>query len=275
MRIFGVAAPYGLPGVEVEEGLGRPLVDPLFKDALGNVIAVTEIEWAQADALPFPVCISSTYLDAAGDLQTVPHVSVAFGNVVLADHGLTFPASQLGTVPRPQLDYPNDPSLDRCKTGEPSPVPVRFRPLIPDSPLTHAVPLSVAPLPGEGIPVTAAPLSLAQGSIALSDQNGFASLTLHATNPSLWPQYFGIVASVNASNAQNFDLKVVYNPPGGAAGIHAQVTVETFTGLSLNKADPNYAPARINAQSNLTLMFPSPTSRLRVLWLDCPPHRQC
>src|SRR5215471_7450132 len=95
--------------VAVHDGQGHPLVDPLFKDATGNPIAVTEIQWAAADALPFPLCISSTYLDSAGDQQTTNNVSVAFANVVLADHGLSFTGTPLGAVPPPRLFYPRNP----------------------------------------------------------------------------------------------------------------------------------------------------------------------
>ncbi len=53
-----------------------PTTDPLFPD--GD--ALVEIEWAPQDALPFPLCLST---------DTVAVVSVARGNVVLADHGRT------------------------------------------------------------------------------------------------------------------------------------------------------------------------------------------
>jgi len=234
-----------LTHVAVVDGKGQPLVDPLF------AIEVTEIQWSEADALPFPVCISSSYLDSAGDQQTVTDVSVVFGNVVLADHGLSFANIPLGTVPAPRLYYPRDPAADRCQVADRTPLPVRFRPAIPDRPLTQAAALASAPLPGVGIPVTPTPVPLGPGLVVLRDQNGFASLTLRATDPALWPQNFGVVASVNAGNPQNFDIAIVYNPPSGAAGIFAQVRVETLTDLSLNKADANYAPAQINARSKL------------------------
>jgi hypothetical protein len=54
--------------------------DPLF----GNHIL--EIEWLAEDALPFPLVISTTIHD-----QEITDVSVAWGNVVLVDHGLTVP----------------------------------------------------------------------------------------------------------------------------------------------------------------------------------------
>ena len=81
----GAADPSGYGEREWE-----PLVDPLFLDRVAIPSAVTEIQWSQEDALPFPVCISSHYLDSNGDPQPVTDVSVVYGNVVLADQGLSF-----------------------------------------------------------------------------------------------------------------------------------------------------------------------------------------
>jgi hypothetical protein len=76
-------------------------------------------------------------------------------------------------------------------------------------------------------------------------------LTLLTTNPAGWPQYFGAVVIPNSVHPANLDLAVVYNPPDGAAGIHAQVVLEKFTDLSLNSADPNYVATQINSNSKL------------------------
>ena len=46
---------------------------------------MVEIEWDQADALPFPLCLSSINQGGAA----IEDVSIARGNVVLADHGET------------------------------------------------------------------------------------------------------------------------------------------------------------------------------------------
>ena len=231
------------------------LSDPLFPDSMGNPIEVTEIQWASEDALPFPVCISSTFLDSNNDKQTIIDVSVVYGNVVLADHGLTFPSRPLGTVPQPRLYYPADAAGDRCKVVEPIPLPIRYRPTVPESPLTQAVPLALGPLTGVGNPITSAvvPIGSASGNspVDLFDANGFACLTLQAGNPAGWPQYLGIVVVANTGNPSNFDLSVVYDPPGGAAGIHALVTLEKFTNLSLTSTDPNYVVTRINGVSKL------------------------
>ena len=48
--------------------------------------AVLDIEWDEADALPFPLCLSQVVEDAQGAPQLVD-ISVARGNIVLADHG--------------------------------------------------------------------------------------------------------------------------------------------------------------------------------------------
>ena len=48
---------------------------------------ITEIEWAREDALPFPLCISARPDDGTG--RYLDDVSVARGNIVLADHGRT------------------------------------------------------------------------------------------------------------------------------------------------------------------------------------------
>lgn len=225
--------------------------DPLFKDGLGNPIKVTEIQWPEEDALPFAVCVSSTFLDSNNDQQSVTDVSVVHGNVVLADHGLTFADRTLGTVPGPSLFYPAGPAADRCHPTLPTGLPVRFRPTVADSPLTQAVPLTIVPLAGVGNPVTPSAVSFASGPIDLPDASGFACLTLIATNPAGWPQYFGVAAGKNAVHPANLDLTVVYNPPGGAAGIHAQIAIEKFEDLSLSSADPNYIVTQINTNSKL------------------------
>jgi predicted phage baseplate assembly protein len=112
-----------------------------------NPVPVTEIEWGPADALTRSFCVSA--LDSDGEL--IDGVSVARGNVVLADHGRQVDGRELGTVP------PADPVLDRkapsgshCSKSAPRKTPPRFRPALPDAPVTRAEPLtikSVASLP--------------------------------------------------------------------------------------------------------------------------------
>ena len=236
---------------------GQPLVDPLF-DQNGNPISltqsppsipasVTEIQWAQDDALPFPICISSTYLDSNGAVQSVANVSVAFGNVVLADHGLSISGKDLGTVPVPRLRLPPDTAANRCTPAAPIWLPVRFRPKIPDSPLTQAVPQPLA-----GVPVTPAlEVFGATGIVSLTDSNGFVCLMIQAVNPAGWPQFFGVIVRKNQTTSANIDLSVLYIPPGSGGSTPTQITLESFTNLSFNATDSNYVVLLINSLSRL------------------------
>ncbi len=125
----------------IEDKTGLPIAGP------GKTpTPITEIQWSPDDALVSPICISSTLIvEDDGKQSTLPitDVSVAYGNVVLADHGLTFSDRPLGTVPQPTIIQPSDRNQDRCQPGTPKPVPVRFRPIVPDSPITQAAPLTL------------------------------------------------------------------------------------------------------------------------------------
>lgn len=57
-------------------------------DKLENNTPIVEIEWLGDDALTFPLCLSAAVPDASNKLVD-KETSVARGNVVLADHGLT------------------------------------------------------------------------------------------------------------------------------------------------------------------------------------------
>jgi hypothetical protein len=100
---------------------------------------VTEITWAEADALPFPLCISAR-TDVEHGQQFIEEVSLARGNLVLADHGLTIRNEPLGSVPEPTLFRLPEATADHCQERPLVPVPPRFRPVVARQPLTHAVP---------------------------------------------------------------------------------------------------------------------------------------
>jgi uncharacterized phage protein gp47/JayE len=238
----------------------QPLVDPLF-DVSGAPITssaqtpmpVTQIQWAAADALPFPLCISS---------QSAVNVSVAMGNVVLADHGLSVAGTDIGIMPSPRFFYPPNPQADRCRQpAAPVPLAARFRPALSDSPLTQAVPQPVT-----GIPISSGAVLLgSSGSVDLQDAAGLAALRVQSTNPAGWPPLFGVAARQNATTATNIDLTVVYNPPGGAAGMGAAVAVEHFTNLSFKPTDSNYVATQLNSFSNFIRVpstYSAPTAAL-------------
>jgi hypothetical protein len=251
-----------LTQVTTRDAAGQLLVDPLFEKGTGHPITsaaqlptpVTEVQWSSDDALPFPVCISSTFLDSHQKQQSLTNVSRVFGNVVLADHGVTLKDIGLGVVPRPSLFCPPGPAADRCQPARPLALPVRFTPVVPDSPITQAVTLQVA-----GSPITPAIVHLlTSGVVTLSDAAGLTSLIAQAKNPLSWPDRFGVVANQNTGDPAAFDLTVVYNPPGGAPGMSSPPVLERLTGLSLNAADPNFVVTQVNTHSRFLTVPAAP-----------------
>lgn len=122
-----------LTDVKAQDVHGDPLTDALTGQA------ITQIAWASADALPFPLCISATTDKEHGE-KYLPNVLVARGNIVLADHGRTIVDEPLGIVPPPTAFKPTLPACDRCQSQGPVPVPQRFCPATGNAPLTQAAP---------------------------------------------------------------------------------------------------------------------------------------
>src|SRR5262249_38189329 len=96
----------------------------------------TEIEWAVGDKLPFPFCLSSV----TNEGKPLEAVSVALGNIVLADHGMTIlQAEGLGKGPSPNPVLAAVPASGRaCGEAErPVPAPARFQPQLRSGSLTQ------------------------------------------------------------------------------------------------------------------------------------------
>ncbi len=98
---------------------------------------ITQIAWMPEDALPFPFCISG-YTEKDDKTEYATDLSVARGNIVLADHGLSISHESLGTVPPPEISLPPDPTLGRCDPAPAQKLPARFRPSLQHKPLTQA-----------------------------------------------------------------------------------------------------------------------------------------
>jgi hypothetical protein len=122
----------------------KAATDPLYTEADDNTQAmrVLNIEWAAEDALPFPLCLWEVAVDA--DLNNLQPASVAFGNIVLADHGMTIKDEPLGVFPsaNPVLDKVRHKSGDSWAEHEVRQTPPRFHPQLKHQPLTHAAPYS-------------------------------------------------------------------------------------------------------------------------------------
>jgi hypothetical protein len=125
-----------LTGVRTKDYKNNPLTDPL------TGTAITEIAWGTADALPFPLCLSST-TDLEHEQKPVANVSVARGNIIPADQGLWISAPEnLGEVPTAAIALA---ASDTCACGVTSPVDAPrpfYYPQLANSPLTFALPLN-------------------------------------------------------------------------------------------------------------------------------------
>lgn len=117
-----------------------PITDSLYTDAAGRPTPLVNIEWEVADALRFALCI--TALGPAPECRLLGSISVARGNVVLADQGRTIEGESLGRVPTQtvvaQCSAENFPTPTH-------PVPGRFTPRLRQSPLTFSQPLQKLP----------------------------------------------------------------------------------------------------------------------------------
>ena len=136
VRLTNVTLSYDPIG---NQTIGSP---PIGSPPDDGSIPVTEIEWHPSDALPFPLCLSSRR-----GTSYFNDVSIALGNIVLVDHGLTIQdelkSSLLpDTVPEPKLKFPKSKEAS-CEEHQMIPIPPRFRPRLIRGPLTHAAPYNV------------------------------------------------------------------------------------------------------------------------------------
>ncbi len=112
---------------------GEVLRDPL------TAAEITEVEWMAEDALPFAFCLSG-FADEEHGGEYHDDLSIARGNIVLADHGATVAEESLGEVPAPQILLPPDSGADRCHRPAPAFARVRYRPALRGVPLTQSSP---------------------------------------------------------------------------------------------------------------------------------------
>jgi hypothetical protein len=110
---------------------GELYVDPLTEQS------IVDIEWHPEDALPFPLCISSRTTPEQGEVF-LNVVSVALGNIVLADFGRTVEGEPLKPVPEPSLFRVPATVSAHCQQRTLEPIPPRYRPRLQEGPLTQA-----------------------------------------------------------------------------------------------------------------------------------------
>jgi hypothetical protein len=138
---------------------GRDPLGGLFLDPpVSTPLDVTEIVWSEDDALPFALCLSS-YTDLEHGQKFLPHVSTAWGNIVLADHGRTLDGSEdLGRVPAPSIRLVPDTAPGACDADPaseatlPAYAPARYRPVLSRGPLTQVARFAVPGFPAQTRP---------------------------------------------------------------------------------------------------------------------------
>lgn len=117
----------------------NPLVDPVYNPPT----PLTYIAWQSADALPFPLCLSSV-TDADHGSMALSGVSVAHGNVLPADQGVWTTNESLGTVP-PPLPSPVAGMGCNCAAAPGALVPrPAYKPTLVNQPLTFQVPFDAS-----------------------------------------------------------------------------------------------------------------------------------
>jgi hypothetical protein len=105
------------------------IVDELYRQP------VLEIAWEEADALPFPLCISAP--GRPPDCQPLDNISVARGNIILVDHGRPVRDEDLACVPL----HTSEADCECGRLSDVRQIPGRFRPPLQRGPLVFSQPL--------------------------------------------------------------------------------------------------------------------------------------
>lgn len=147
VRLTGVnpeASAVILKGKEISRTPGPIVRDPL------NGRPLVEIEWADEDALPFPLCLSSV-ADITHGGAPIGNVSVAWGNIVLVDHGQSV-TEALDPVPSPDSRLQRVAAQSACRCDDEAAelqqqrlqTFPRFRPRLHHRPLTQAASFTIS-----------------------------------------------------------------------------------------------------------------------------------
>ncbi len=208
--------PVRLTDVETRNEKGEILVDPL------NVSqAITQIRWADDDALPFPLCISSQADEQHGQ-GYYDNISVARGNIVLVDHGRTYVDEDLGAV-APNVNGAVAAACDPCNPPPPSLRPSRYRPLLARRPLTYVSALTSTAIFG-GQFAASDVTDLDNGNFPSGLKNGFENIgvntaglkEIQGSHP-LWSISDGVKAYLIKQEQSHLNVYAV--PPAASAMI--------------------------------------------------------
>ena len=128
--------------------------------------------------MPFPLCISAETAEQYG-AAFVDDVSVALGNIVLADHGAEI-EEPLGTVPEDtvgQVLLTADGAAAEvgCRRGRTVMAPARFRPQLRRGPLMQAAPVDLA-----------APAASASAALRFRASDAVPAISIHDGTSEPW-----------------------------------------------------------------------------------------
>ncbi|HEY0729622.1 MAG TPA: putative baseplate assembly protein, partial [Pyrinomonadaceae bacterium] len=216
--------------------------DTLRKTKDGFPTPYVKITWAAEDALPFTFCISA--IGGAPDCVYLENVSVARGNVVLADHGKTQPEEPFGPVATKSTDAECE-CVDEA--GDVRITPRRLSPALSKAPVTFS-----AALPKEDPYQAPASAMLDQDPRAAVANVAVASEPEHS-----WENRYDLLASgpddkhfvVEIDNFGHAHIRfgngtLGFQPPAGMTfnvryrvgnGIAGNVGAESISRLVLNK----------------------------------------
>lgn len=117
--------------------VGSPVISPV-DSPMSPGLPVTKIKWGPADALPFPLCIS-----VLNGTDFWDEVSVAWGNNVLVDHGMSVKDTVDSSLRPDRVGVSTMVSAGSgvsgcCEESAPMLVPARYAPVLTKGPLTFA-----------------------------------------------------------------------------------------------------------------------------------------
>ncbi len=190
-----------------------------------NDAEITEIAWHAEDALPFALCLSSVS-DAEHGSTYLPEVSVARGNVVLADFGDTRQPEGLGAVEASGLTYPPDRNAGHCDPAPRLVVPPRFRPRLAAGPVTRAPRAEAAEAPS------------ASASLAAGGEEVFPQIALESDEGGLIERWAARNDLLNSSGDER----------------HFVVETETDLSASLRFGDDRHG-RRPEVEANFTATY--------------------
>ncbi|MBC8028981.1 MAG: baseplate J/gp47 family protein [Pyrinomonadaceae bacterium] len=172
----------------VESSVDKLVIDPKTnKEQL-----LTEIKWHTDDALPFALCISARTETS----EYKNNISVAYGNIVLADHGETLKSEELGTVPSAgdSLATVASAASGHCSDNASLPGLQHFRPQLKEQPLTQAARLK--PIQNASpLPFARNPDASAAGAFRWEMSEVLPQISLDDSNSGFWEPQRNLLSS--------------------------------------------------------------------------------